>query len=231
MRGPSPEEADIENVNPQAVTVSSKPSVGAPSALTPSLSAAPAALPNPAATQALPVPASIQTTPTAGAKPFVSSKVLSEALFGANESPRAALTAKTPVSPFAQASTAGGAAGRAEPGAAARPADAGPSVGLEEGGSSRVQRLDGTPKRSGMAERVEEALMGTTSPFSRRVSSGEVKPVLARVSQAASAAIPGTDQQHAVPLAVRGSELAAEGSRVQGRSREAATTTGTLASS
>lgn len=231
VRGPSPEEADIENVNPQAV--SSKPVVnpaGAPSALTPSLPAAPAAAPNQAVSQAPPLPASLDTTPAVGTKPFVSSKVLSEALFGANDSPRAALTAKAPVSPFAQASTAAGVGGRAEPGAGARPRGAALSTGLEEGVSSRVQRLDGTPKHSGMAERVEEALMSATSPFSRQLSSGEVKPVLARLSQAATATMPATGQQRTVPQTVRGSEAAAEGARPQGRPGVAASTTGTLAS-
>ncbi|KAL3150491.1 hypothetical protein ABBQ32_000312 [Trebouxia sp. C0010 RCD-2024] len=230
MRGPSPEEADVENVNPQAV--SSKPVInpaGAPSVLSPSLSAAPAAAPNQAVSQAPPLAASLDTTPAVGAKPFVSSKVLSEALFGTNDSPRAALTAKTPVSPFAQASTAAGVGGRAEPGAGAHPGGAVPSTGLEEGVSSRVQRLDGTPKQSGMAERVEEALMSATSPFSRQLSSGEVKPVLARLSQAETATMPATDQQRAVPQTVRGSGAASEGARAQARPGDASSITGAVA--
>lgn len=233
MRGPSPEEADIENVNPQAV--SSKPAVdpaGAASALSPSIPAAPAVVPHQTLSKASPLSGSSQTaTPAAaaaaGIKPFVSSKVLSEALFGPSDSPRAAMTAKTPVSPFAQASTAAGAGASTKPGAGARQGGAAPRSSLEEGVSSRVQRLDGTQRHSGMAERVEEALMGTTSPFSRQLSSGEVKPVLARLSQQAPATTPGTDEPHAMPQAVGGLEPAAEVARAPGLPEEAASTTGT----
>lgn len=229
MRRSSTEESDIENVNPQAAAAKQVNPAGAFPALSPSVPAASVTAPNQALSEAasLSGPASAAAPAAAasapGAKPFVSSKVLSEQLFGSSESPQAFTAARPPVSPFAEASTAplSGAGGRGLAGAGAPRPAAVANPGLQGGVSSGVQRLDGTPKDSGNAERVEEALMGTASPFSRPLSSEEVKPVLARLSQTGSAAI-GEKEQRAVPQAV--------GGRTQGSlPMEAANTTGALA--
>jgi len=52
-----------------------------------------------------------------------------------------------------------------------------------EGVSTEQPRFSGlSSKDTSRAERIEEALMSSTSPFSRRLSSEEVKPVMARLS-------------------------------------------------
>ena len=239
MRRSTTEESDIENVNPQAAAAKQVHPAGASPFSSPSNPAAPVSAPNQAFSEAAPLSGSFQTTGAAapaaaasasGAKPFVSSKVLSEQLFGTSESPRAPTAAKAPVSPFAEASRAAplsGAAGRGKVGAGAPCLGAVATPRLEGGVSSGVQRLDGTPKDSGNAERVEEALMGTASPFSRPLSSDEVKPVLARLSQTGSAAIGEEEQPRAVPQAVEKS--AVEGRAKGSRPVESANTTGALA--
>ncbi len=126
--------------------------------------------------------AGVSAPPPAAAtlnKPFVSSKVLSEALFGASEEPTSPVssphTAQRPTSPFAaQASTAAAAAPTAKPGASNKDV---------EGVLTEQLRADGTARNSGRAGQIEAALMSSTSPFSRRLSSEEVKPVMARLSQ------------------------------------------------
>ena len=189
VRRTSTQESDVENVNPQAPAAKGGRRAAAFTALTPSVHAASVGAPNQALPEAAPQADSRQTastaaaTPAPGAKPFVSSKVLSEQLFGTDESPQAVTTAKAPVSPFAEANTAAPLGGKGTSGAGAPRPGTVTTLGLEEGVSSGVQRLDGTPKDSGNAERVEQALMGTASPFSRPLSSDEVKPVLARLSQ------------------------------------------------
>lgn len=215
VRRTSTQESDIENVNPQASAAKGHQQAGAFTALSPSVYAASVGAPNQALSEAAPQADSRQTasaaaTPEPGVKPFVSSKVLSEQLFGTDESPQAVTTAKAPVSPFAEANTAAplaGAGGRGMSGAGAPRPGAVATLGLEEGVSSGVQRLDGTPKDSGNAERVEEALMGTASPFSRPLSSDEVKPVLARLSQTGPAATREEQRPHAVPQAAEGRVL------------------------
>lgn len=198
VRRTSTQESDIENVNPLAQTAKGGQQAGAFTALSPSVHAASVGAPNQALSEAAPQAASGQTagaaaavaaTPEPAAKPFVSSKVLSEQLFGTGESPQAVTTAKAPVSPFAEANIAAPLGGKGMSGAGAPRPGAVATLGLEEGVSSGVQRLDGTPKDSGNAERVEEALMGTASPFSRPLSSGEVKPVLARLSQTGASSV------------------------------------------
>ena len=231
MRRSFTEESDIENVNPQAAAANKVNQGGAFPALSPSVPAAWASAPNQTLSEAAPLPGSLQTTSAAapaaaasapGAKPFVSSKVLSEQLFGSGESPQVSTAVKAPVSPFAEASTAG-AGGSTKAGAGAPRPGAVATPGLEAGVSSGVQRLDGTPRDSGNAERVEEALMGSASPFSRTLSSDEVKPVLARLSQTGSIAIREEEQPRA------GQQAAGE-STVQGsRPEEAANGTGALA--
>lgn len=232
VRRTSTQESDIENVNPQAPAAKGDRQVGAFTALSPSVHAASVDAPNQALSYAAPQADSRQTARAAaattepGARPFVSSKVLSEQLFGTDESPQAATTAKAPVSPFAEASTGAplaGAGGKGMSGAGAPRPGAVTTLGLEEGVSSGVQRLDGTPKDSGNAERVEEALMGTASPFSRPLSSDEVKPVLARLSQTGPAATRKEEGPHAMPQA-------AEGKVPRSHPEEAANTTGALES-
>ena len=232
VRRSSTEESDIENVNPQAVAAN-KVNFGGPSV--------PAALvtaPHQTLSEAAPPSSSLQTASTAApaaaaaapaAKPFVSSKVLSEQLFGSGESPQAATAVKAPVSPFAEASTAAplslsGAGGRGMTGAGTPRPGTGATPGLEAGVSSGLQRLDGTSKDSGNAERVEEALMGTASPFSRPLSSDEVKPVLARLSQTGSIASQKEEQPCAVPQAA--GESAVQGRAEESRSEKAANITG-----
>ena len=123
-----------------------------------------------------------QATAASANKPFISSKALSDALFGSSDDPaspiRSPRTAQKPTSPFAEASTT------AAPAAAAAAASTG---GTSKGGVEDV--LTEQPRCSGLssrgtsrAERIEEALMSSTSPFSRRLSSEEVKPVMARLS-------------------------------------------------
>ena len=240
MRRSTTEESDIENVNPQATAAAKQVnSAGAVPALSPSVHTAAVNAPNQTLSEAAPPSVSLQMASAAapataasapGAKPFVSSKVLSEQLFGAGESPQAQPAAKALVSPFAEASTAAplsGAGGRGKAGAGAPRPGAVATPGLEGGVSSGVQRLDGTPRDSGNAERVEEALMGSASPFSRPLSSDEVKPVLARLSQTGSAAIREEEQPHAVLQAAGESpmERRPQGSQPQ----EASNTTGALA--
>lgn len=232
MRRTSTQESDIENVNPQATAAKEGQQAGAFTALSPSAPAASLGAPNQALSEAAPPADSRQTAsaaaaaPELGAKPFVSSKVLSEQLFGTDESPQAATAAKAPISPFAQANTAApvsGAGGKGMSGAGAPRPGAVATLGLEEGVSSGVQRLDGTPKDSGNAERVEEALMGAASPFSRPLSSDEVKPVLARLSQTGPVAVQEGERPHAVPQAAQG--------RVHGsHTEEPVNTTGALES-
>ena len=113
-------------------------------------------------------------------KPFISSKALSDALFGSSDDPaspiRSPRTAQRPMSPFAEASTT------AAP-AAAAVSTGGTSKGGVEGVSTEQPRFSGLSSRdTSRAERIEEALMSSTSPFSRRLSSEEVKPVMARLS-------------------------------------------------
>ena len=126
-----------------------------------------------------PVP---QATTATANKPFISSKALSDALFGSSDDPaspiRSPRTAQRPTSPFAEASTT------AAPAAAAAAASTGgSSKGIVEGVSTEQPRLSGlSSKGTSRAERIEEALMSSTSPFSRRLSSEEVKPVMARLS-------------------------------------------------
>ena len=234
------EESDIENVNPQAAAAKQVNPAGAVPALSPSsVPAASRNAPDQTLSAAAPPSGSLQTAsaaaPTAatsapGAKPFVSSKVLSEQLFGGGESPQAQPAAKALVSPFAEASTAAplsGAGGRGKAGAGAPRPGPVATPGLEGGVSSGVQRLDGTPRDSGNAERVEEALMGTASPFSRPLSSDEVKPVLARLSQTGSAAIREEEQTRAVPQAA--GESTVERRAQATRPEEASNTTGASA--
>ena len=226
MRRLTTDEADIENVNPQAVAAKRVNLAGAPSALGPSVSAAAASVPNQALSKTSPLsgpsqlPSATAPAPAAGTKPFVSSKVLSEALFGTDDPQAASTAVRTPVSPFAEASTAAplsGIGGSAKSGAGAPRLGAVATSTALEGVGSGGQRLDGTPRGSGNAERVEEALMGTSSPFSRPLSSDELKPVLARQSQPGSAAaIQEEEQPQAVPQLVGGSRVAAEAARAQG---------------
>ena len=204
------EEADIENVNPQALTAKhgSLPSTtqqpqaaGSPIALAeapllaevkPTSSSTPVALPTPtpgvsavgkqpgvaaAAQSVLPVASASGSTAN---KPFISSQALSDALFGGSDEPalpiRSPRTAQGPTSPFAEASKT------AAPAAAV--STGGSSKGGVEGVSTEQPRLSGLSSRgTSRAERIEEALMSSTSPFSRRLSSEEVKPVMARLSQ------------------------------------------------
>ena len=230
VRRSSTEESDIENVNPQAVAAN-KVHFGGPSVPAALVTASHQTL-----SEAAPPSSSLQTASTAApaaapaAKPFVSSKVLSEQLFGSGESPQAATAVKAPVSPFAEASTAAplsGAGGRGMTGAGTPRPGTGATPGLEAGVSSGLQRLDGTSKDSGNAERVEEALMGTASPFSRPLSSDEVKPVLARLSQTGSIAVRKEEQPRAVPQAA--GESAVQGRAEESRSENAANITGALA--
>ena len=117
--------------------------------------------------------------PTAN-KPFVSSQALSDALFGSSSEPelpvRSLRTAQTPTSPFAEASST----------AAPAVATAGTNNNGVEGVLTEQPRVSGASKDTSRAERIEEALMSSTSPFSRRLSSEEVKPVMARLSQDAA---------------------------------------------
>ena len=185
----SVDEADIENVNPESIAAkqgsfaafSAGPDLSAP--------AAAPAVPDQALSDSPPLSGSAErqqaaapeAAPAASSKPFVSSKVLSEALFGTGDSSTATAlsAAKSPTSPFAEASTvspAPGAGANVRAGAGKRPG-AVPGTTLDERVSSGVQRPDGTPRDSGNAERIEEALMSSASPFSRRLSSEEVKPI------------------------------------------------------
>ncbi len=118
-------------------------------------------------------------------KPFISSKALSDALFGSSDDPaspiRSPRTAQRPTSPFAQASATAAPAAAA---ASAAVSTGGSSQGVVEGVSTEQPRFSGlSSKSTSRAERIEEALMSSTSPFSRRLSSEEVKPVMARLSQ------------------------------------------------
>ena len=122
-----------------------------------------------------------QATAATANKPFISSKALSDALFGSSDDPaspiRSPRTAQRPTSPFAEASST------AAPAAAAM-STGGSSKGGVEGVSTEQPRFSGlSSKGTSRAERIEEALMSSTSPFSRRLSSEEVKPVMARLSQ------------------------------------------------
>ncbi len=121
-----------------------------------------------------------QATAASANKPFISSKALSDALFGSSDDPaspiRSPRTAQKPTSPFAEASTT------AAPAAAAA-STGGTSKGGVEGVLTEQPRFSGLSSRgTSRAERIEEALMSSTSPFSRRLSSEEVKPVMARLS-------------------------------------------------
>ena len=219
----SVDEADIENVNPESIAAkqgsfaafSAGPDLSAP--------AAAPAVPDQALSDSPPLSGSAErqqaaapeAAPAASSKPFVSSKVLSEALFGTGDSSTATAVsaAKSPTSPFAEASTvspAPGAGASVRVGAGKRPG-AVPGTTLDERVSSGVQRPDGTPRDSGNAERIEEALMSSVSPFSRRLSSEEVKPVLARLSQPGSAPIQEEEQPSVVPQTAGGSTARAEG--------------------
>ncbi len=123
-----------------------------------------------------------QATAASANKPFISSKALSDALFGSSDDPaspiRSPRTAQRPTSPFAEASTT------AAPAAAAAAASTGgASKGGVEGVLTEQPRFSGlSSKGTSRAERIEEALMSSTSPFSGRLSSEEVKPVMARLS-------------------------------------------------
>ena len=177
-------QADIENVNPQ--TTASK------QVLAPSTTAVyTATVPN-QSTSNTGVLSDDAASPTAAndatatqqdgftaSRPFVSSKALSQALFGGKEeaaSQPAAAQALT--SPFAQASSAD-----APQGASASAVGPG---GHRSGLSSRrssTERADMTRRDSSRAEVIEEALMSSVSPFSRAMSSGDVQPALQRLSQ------------------------------------------------
>ncbi|KAL0024653.1 hypothetical protein WJX77_006333 [Trebouxia sp. C0004] len=116
-------------------------------------------------------------------KPFISSEALSDALFGGSHDPaspiRSPRTAQRPTSPFAEASTT------AAPAAAAAAASTtAASKGGVEGVLTDQPRFSGlSSKGTSRAERIEEALMSSTSPFSRSLSSEEVAPVMARLLQ------------------------------------------------
>lgn len=122
-----------------------------------------------------------QATAATANKPFISSKALSDALFGSSDDPaspiRSPRTAQRPTSPFAEASTTAALA-------AAAASTGGASKEGVEGVSTEQPRFSGlSSKGTSRAERIEEALMSSTSPFSGRLSSEEVKPVMARLSQ------------------------------------------------
>ena len=203
------DEADIENVNPQTVAAKQGHPAAFPAgsdlsapAAAPAVHAAPdhalSASPPLSGSTEGPQAAALEAAPAAASKPFVSSKVLSEALFGTGDSSTAtAFSAiKSPTSPFAEASEvspAPAAGASVKAGAGKRPGTI-TSTTLDEKVSSGVQRPDGTPRDSGNVERIEEALMSSASPFSRRLSSDEVKPVLARLSQPGSACIKEEEQ-------------------------------------
>ena len=138
----------------------------------------------------------VAAVPTAS-KPFVSSQALSDALFGSSGEPeppvRCPRTAQTPTSPFAQASST----------AAPAVSTAGTNNSGVEGVLTEQPRVSGmSAKDTSRAERIEEALMSSTSPFSRRLSSEEVKPVMARLSQDAA--------RHPSPVKEGSAEAAAE---------------------
>lgn len=138
----------------------------------------------------------VAVVPTAS-KPFVSSQALSDALFGSSGEPeppvRCPRTAQTPTSPFAQASST----------AAPAVSTAGTNNSGVEGVLTEQPRVSGmSAKDTSRAERIEEALMSSTSPFSRRLSSEEVKPVMARLSQDAA--------RHPSPVKETPAEAAAE---------------------
>jgi hypothetical protein len=122
-----------------------------------------------------------QASAASANKPFISSKALSDALFGSSDDPaspiRSPRTAQRPTSPFAEASAT------AAPAATAAVSTGGSTKGGVEGVSTEQPRFSGlSSKDTSRAERIEEALMSSTSPFSRRLSSEEVKPVMARLS-------------------------------------------------
>lgn len=129
-----------------------------------------------------------QASAASANKPFISSKALSDALFGSSDDPaspiRSPRTAQRPTSPFAEASAT------AAPAATAAVSTGGSTKGGVEGVENLGCSVDTEqPRFSGLsskdtsrAERIEEALMSSTSPFSRRLSSEEVKPVMARLS-------------------------------------------------
>lgn len=110
-------------------------------------------------------------------KIFMSSKALSEAVFGTTQKPNSPPTAQRPTSPFAEANPT------VAPHADLTSAQPGSSNRSGECGSTEQQRIDGTPRNSSRAVQIEEALMSSASPFSRRLSSEEVKPVMATLAQ------------------------------------------------
>ena len=224
MRESSVHEADIENVNPQPVPGKQ----AAAAALHPTAPAAAASLPHQAFSETPPLSGAGQgsaapaaapeaapevapgAASAAAVKPFMSSKALSQRLFGTE----AAAAPLRPTSPFAELSTIDpvpGAEADVRAAAGKRPG-AVMGTNLDERRSSGRQRADGTQRDSGNAERIEEALMSSVSPFSRRLSSQEVKPVLATLSQSGPSPIKeGEQRDSAVPQVAEGSPAATEG--------------------